>query len=473
MIYIWIAITSTIATGLVLASFWCAVRAAKTARTPQGALGWVIFLLASPFFAVPLYLVLGHHRHRGYFITRRETEEVISAVKAQAQTYAPDPEVTHADLKPFEYCAGLPTVRGNAADLLIDGEATYKSVFAAIDAAQDYILFQVYILRDDDLGNALADRLIAAVARGVSVRVMMDAVGSLRLSRSYTDRLQAGGVVLAERLRRRGPRSRFQINFRNHRKTIVVDGHVGFTGGLNAADEYMGRDPKFGAWRDTHLKVLGPVVSQLQLIYVEDWHWITGETLLEELNWQAGEAPDDMTALLVPTGPADVAETGTMLFFAAIAQARERIWLASPYFVPDIDVIRALRHAALRGVDVRILVPDMVDHTLPWLAAFAYFDTIREAGVKVYRYTDGFMHQKAFVVDHRIAAVGTTNLDNRSFRLNFEAMVLMFDEDMAARVDMMLTQDMARADELTKTLSEQPFRIRQGAPLARLFAPLL
>jgi cardiolipin synthase len=162
-----------------------------------------------------------------------------------------------------------------------------------------------------------------------------------------------------------------------------------------------------------------------------------------------------------------------MMFFAAIAEAKTRLWIASPYFVPDIDVMTALQHAALRGVDVRILVPEVIDHRLPWLAAFAYFDEVRDCGARVFRYTDGFMHQKVFVVDDTLAAVGTTNLDNRSFRLNFEAMALFFDSRAAEAVAEMLKNDFDNSYELERNLPDQRGYIRFGSPLARLFAPIL
>ncbi|MGD9866069.1 MAG: phospholipase D-like domain-containing protein, partial [Pseudodonghicola sp.] len=166
-------------------------------------------------------------------------------------------------------------------------------------------------------------------------------------------------------------------------------------------------------------------------------------------------------------------ETGNLLFFSAIAAATERFWIASPYFVPDTDILTALRHAALRGVDVRLLVPDRPDHWMPWLAAWSYFDTILEAGVRVFRYTDGFMHQKVFVVDDSLAAVGTTNLDNRSFLLNFEAMALFFDAGFAARAEAMLRADFARSYEMREGLAAQSVWVRYAAPVARLVSPLL
>ncbi|MFC3616426.1 cardiolipin synthase [Lutimaribacter marinistellae] len=451
-----------------------AVRAAQTARTPQGAMGWGVFLLTTPWIAVPLYLFLGHHRFKGYRLTRNESARVAAGIRQLAIDAAPDPESLEMNHLPFERVANLPVTRGNSAELLIDGDATFDAIFEAVDAAQDYVLVQFYIVRDDALGLELRDRLIAARARGVRVCFMTDRVGSYGLPLRYYEDLASAGVEVVEPGDQRGPKHRFQMNYRNHRKTVIVDGLVGFIGGHNVGVEYLGQDPEFGHWRDTHVRLRGPLVQQLQLIFVEDWHWARDEeALLDDLAWQPRLAEEDMNGVIVATGPGDTTETGSMLFFASIAAARERVWIASPYFVPDLDVMSALRHAALRGVDVRLLVPDVIDHRLPWLAAFAYFDELRGAGGRVFRYTDGFMHQKVFVVDEALAAVGTTNLDNRSFRLNFEAMALFFDKRAALDVADMLEADFANAFELRRGLDSQPPSIRYGAPLARLFAPIL
>ncbi len=469
----WAALVSLGVTLFAIGAIYCTWRAATTARTPQGAVGWVVFLLAAPFIAVPIYLFLGHHRFNGYQQARRQSERVVAGIRAFSAEHAPPPDVDTEMLAPFQYCAGLDAVRGNQPKLLIDGAAAFDAIFDAIDAATKTILVQFYIVRDDDLGRALQDRLIAAAERGVHVRFMTDGVGSLRLDGAYFAELRAAGVQVAERANRPGPSYRFQINFRNHRKTVVVDGQVGFVGGLNVGDEYMGRSSTFGAWRDTHLQLSGPMVSQLQLIFAEDWHWATREDITPDLTWTPQHTEDDAVGLIVATGPGDLTETGSLMFFSAITAAKTRVWIASPYFIPDIDITAALRNAALRGVDVRLLVPEVVDHWMPWLAAYAYFDDVTEAGGKIYRYTDGFMHQKAFVVDDTIAAVGTTNLDNRSFRLNFEAMAVLFDAPFAHAVAAMLEEDFKRADRLDRTLADQPARIRYGAPLARLFSPLL
>lgn len=451
-----------------------AFRAAAAARTPQGAVAWVVFLVAAPVLAVPAFLFLGRSKFKGYVVARRLSKEVIDGVANARLQNAPtgldDQNVSYAA---FERTAEAPVISGNGMDLLIDGAATFEAIFAALDRATSYVLFQSYIIRDDGLGREMQKRLLACAKRGVKVRVLFDSVGCSKLPTSYLRTLSEGGVDVMNAHALRGPKTRFQLNFRNHRKTIIVDGTTGFIGGHNVGDEYLGRDPKMGRWRDTHCRLTGPVVSQLQLIFVEDWAWAKEENLISDLNWQSGRVDDGMDALIMATGPADEMETGSLYFCAAISAARERLWIASPYFVPEGDIITSLKLAAMRGVDVRILVPEVADHRLTWLAAFSYFDDLIESGVEIWRYTDGFMHQKVLVVDQSIASVGTTNLDNRSCRLNFEATALFFDRRAALDVAAMLERDFARAGKLTKKLAEQPFALRWGSVAARLFAPLL
>ena len=460
-------------TCLYAVSAYCAVGAAQTARTPQGAVGWVVFLLTLPVLALPAYLLLGQHRYHGYYIARRESRRVKESIASFGENTKPNTDKITMSLKPFEYCANLPATCGNSARLLIDGDATFDAMFQAIDAAESYVLVQFYLIQDDVIGKALQKRMIDAAARGVSVLLLVDPIASFSLPSRYLNELSAAGVNVAEHQTKRRPWSRLKINFRNHRKTVVVDGNIGFTGGLNVGDQYLGNGATFPAWRDTHVEIRGPMVAQLQLIFAEDWHWQTGNLPIDSLSWSPQHTQEDATGLIVATGPGDKSETGSLMFFSAIAAAQNRFWIASPYFVPDVDIIAALRHAALRGVDVRLLIPDVADHRIADLAAYGFLDEIREAGVRVFRYTQGFTHQKVFVVDDRLAAVGTTNLDNRSFRLNFEAMALFFDSEITSAIDEMLRSDFSRSYEMTRTLDGQPPVIRYGAPLSRLFSPIL
>jgi len=454
-----------------LAAIYCGWRAIVSARTPQGSVGWVVFLAAMPVLAVPLYAVFGHHKIRAYMASRRASARAVAALRRAAARHIPHPQ-SAMDPKPFERLAGLPAVGGNAARLLIDGDAAFAALYDAMATARHDILAQFYILRDDPAGRHFHEALTGAARRGVKVRLLVDAIGSHGLPERYFAGLRDAGVDVVDNRQGPGPKHRTGINFRNHRKVVVIDGRTGFVGGLNVGEEYMGRDPQFGHWRDTFLRLDGPVVEQLQLMYCEDWHWARGETVLATLDWQAEEA-GDVAAMILPAGPADAMDTGALFFFSAIVAARRRVWISSPYCVPDIDLLSALKQAAMAGRDVRLLVPDRIDHRIPWLAAFAYFDELRAAGVQIWRYTDGFLHQKAVLIDDDFAAIGSANFDNRSFRLNFEVMALLFDRRLAGEVSQMLEADFANAYLLDRDLAAQPWHIRYGAPVARLFAPVL
>ncbi|SLN46132.1 Major cardiolipin synthase ClsA [Roseivivax jejudonensis] len=465
----WTLISGGFALGIVAVCVW---RALATARTPQGSVAWVIFLLGAPWFAVPAFAVFGGHRLRSYTRTRQRSR-ALTANQNDVARLTPPAEAAQARLAVFERIVNLPATGGNAAQLLIDGAETFDAIFAAIDAARHSVCVQFYTIVDDDTGRVLADRLIAAAGRGVTVRLLFDGVGSYGLSRRYRTRLSEAGIHVIDPRAARGPTSRLNINFRNHRKTVIVDGIIGFVGGHNVSDTYLGHNPTYGRWRDTHVALQGPIVAQLQLIFTEDWHWGTGELLTDDLNWDPGTHPADVSAVLLPTGPADPTETGAQVFFATITAARRRLWIASPYFVPDGAILSALSNAALNGVDVRVILTGGIDHYLPWLAAQAFLDDIRADGVRIYHFADGFMHQKVLLCDDDLALVGTANCDNRSFRLNFETMAAFADEGVAGDVARMLEDDLAHSRPHDTPLADKPIWIRVGAKLARLLAPVL
>jgi cardiolipin synthase len=455
-----------------------AVHAVMSVRTPQGSIAWAVSLVTFPYVSVPAYWVFGRNKFQGYVLARRkETDslsEVIRQANAQLDPESVDEHVDRGAIRAAETLARLPLTDGNLADLLVDGEATFDSIFEGIEAAEHYALVQFYIVRDDVLGRKLQDKLIAAAGRGVQVFFLYDEVGSVGLSAAYRSRFLDAGIVPRPFHSRKGSGNRFQLNFRNHRKTVVVDGKVAWIGGHNVGDEYMGRDPSFGNWRDTHIRLEGPAAIGAQLAFVEDWRWAT-DTMPEGLNWIPARASNsDMRALVIPTGPADEMETASLIFTGAINAARERIWIASPYFVPDDAVVQALQLAGLRGVDVRILIPEKADSTLVTLAAYAFFARIKAAGVKFYRYQDGFLHQKVVLVDDSFATVGTANFDNRSFRLNFEITAVIANTDFAADVASMLTVDFSNSRLMEQDEYDlKPLWFKFAVRTAHLTAPIL
>jgi cardiolipin synthase len=425
---------------------------------------------------VPAYWVLGRSRFEGYVDARQEGDQEIRhiALKAREQTMhvRSNRASENQDAYIAQQIANIPYLRGNEVELLIDGEETFDSIFAGIDAARDYILVQFFIVKDDDLGRQLHKRLLAKAQEGVKVYFLYDEVGSHSLPKGYITELRDAGVEIFDFHARKGPGNRFQINFRNHRKIVVVDGHTAWVGGHNVGDEYMGRDPEFGRWRDTHMRITGPAALAVQLSFLEDWHWATDGA--PELAWTPQVADGEgVDVLIFPTGPADPLESATLGFISVINRARERVWIASPYFVPDESLMNALHLAALRGADVRIIIPDKADHTLVWLAAFSYFEEALETGIRFFRYTDGFLHQKVVLVDDEISAIGTANFDNRSFRLNFEIMAVVADQAFNTEVEQMLLADMNNSEEMQPgDLAEKSFGFKLASRLARLTAPI-
>lgn len=453
-----------------------AVRALFTARSSQGAIAWAVSMMTFPYVAVPLYWVLGRDRFVGYVTKRREGSPEIDALRRELERNRAvlDGGAEAEPLKVLERLAGMPFTSGNSLELLINGQMTFEAIFEAIGRATDYVLVQFFIIHDDQAGGELKKRLCAKARQGVRVMLLYDEVGCHALPGAYLhDLIEAGVDARPFKTTRGGWRNRLQLNFRNHRKIVVVDGDVAFVGGLNVGDEYMGRSRRFGPWRDTHLCCRGPAVSMAQLSFVEDWYWAAFE--LPGLNWSPSPSrPGRMNVLALPTGPADLLETYSLAFIQLVSSARERLWIVSPYFVPDREVTAALALAALRGVDVRIMLPLRPDHKLVYLASFSYLPELERVGVKFYRYRPGFLHQKVVLADSGVAFVGTANCDTRSFRLNFEITMAVADEEFAVRVESMLLEDFAQCSRATsRDYEERWIGFQAAVKLARLLSPIL
>jgi cardiolipin synthase len=455
-----------------------AVHAIMSSRTPQGSIAWAVSLITLPYVSVPAYWVFGRNKFRGYVLARQHEldliDDVIRKANDQITGVAALDDWRSAAITGAEKMARIPLTSGNNVTLLVDGDATFASIFQGIDAAEEYVLVQFYIVRDDELGRQLQSRLIAKAQSGVRVLFLYDEIGSLGLSDSYIEGLRSADVEIFPFHSRKGSGNRFQLNFRNHRKTVVVDGRIAWIGGHNVGDEYLGRDPTFGRWRDTHIRFEGPAVIGAQLAFVEDWRWATNE-LPGGLSWTphiavAGEAQ----VLVIASGPADELETASLMYTQAIHSATRRIWIASPYFVPDDAIVQALQLAGLRGVDVRILIPEKADSTLVTLAAYSFFTEVKAAGVKIYRYQDGFLHGKVMLIDDNVATVGSANFDNRSFRLNFEITTVVFDADFAGSVERMFQNDFSASRLMEQDeYDNKPYWFKLAVRTARLTAPIL
>jgi len=443
-------------------------------REPTSALAWCLLVLFVPILGSMLFVLFGYQSvHVPLKRKRRHAEEFRTR---------PASAVEPGSAEGYEGLAGLacrlgarlPTV-GNAVTLYHTGIDAYDAMEAAIRSARHHIHMQFFIARADESGIRFMTALAERAQAGVEVRFLYDAVGSWRLHTRVLNILrQAGGKALPYLTLVNPLRRRIQINLRNHRKVLVVDGRVGFTGGFNIGDEYLGRSKFFGPWRDTFVRVEGPAVSGLQRVFTEDWDFSTDEDLSADCYYPPVPESGDATVQVAWSGPDQDIKTIREVYFAAIMRARRRVWLATPYFVPDAGLFDALCLAARMRRDVRVLCPFRPDKWLPHLAGRFNWGTLIRAGGHVYQYTRGFMHAKVLMVDDVWSSVGSPNFDNRSLFLNFEVTCLIESPRVQAELEKAFLDDLQVSIRLDpETYAHRPFVAKMAENACRLLSPVL
>ncbi|WP_284037915.1 cardiolipin synthase [Neobacillus sp. 114] len=362
-----------------------------------------------------------------------------------------------------------------ATKVLTNGEETFSHIMEELKRARHHIHLEYYIIRHDQIGQEIKNILIEKANQGVKVRFMYDAVGSWKLSKAYINDLKNAGIETVPFGPVKLPFLNNKFNFRNHRKIIVIDGNIGFVGGLNIGDEYLGRNKDIGFWRDTHLMLRGEAVRTLQLIFLQDWYYMTNHSFLtaEYLSPQIDHKSHGGVQLIAG-GPDNEWSVIKNIFFSMIGSARKSVWIASPYFIPDEDIFSAIKVAALSGIDVRLLVPNRPDKRIVFHASRSYFPELLEAGVKVFEYERGFMHSKIVIVDGELASIGTSNMDMRSFHLNFEVNAFLFRTKSTQKLVAEYLNDIEFAIQLDlKTFQQRHLGYRLLESTARLLSPLL
>jgi len=497
----WHLILLLVISAIQLAGIGSAIHATLKVRTSQAAVAWVTGLVAIPFLVIPLYWIFGRNRFSGY---RQAIQQVatqhrasVEAVRRELQTdLNAGSSATDSPLARLADVLDTPLSDGNTFQLLVDGQSFFQTLLEQISSAEKYIYAQFYIIKDDEIGNQFAAALCERARAGTIVRLLYDEVGCFRLAQTYLRRLREAGVEVHAFNTRQGWANRFQMNFRNHRKLLVVDGKHANTGGLNVGDEYLGHVSWASHWRDTAIRVDGPAARKLQAVFAADYYWATRRDLPEaewstEVQDETCEEvrPNEETnqelktvaisvmrgqAAVCATGPADYRPRATMMFATVAGSARERLWISSPYLVPDDTCITTLSMARARGVDVRILIPEKADQWLVYLAGFYYERLFESNGIPVYRYGCGFLHQKCVLVDDKLVLIGSTNLDNRSLHLNFELMLAVGDGELVNQVAEMLDKDFAASRKASPDIERlRPWYLRFGTIVARLFSPIL
>lgn len=445
-----------------------AIDAIWNGRTSQGTLAWVVALTLLPFLTLPLYLFFGSRKFHGYKKARKSSLKVLERLNQQyfiPQAYRSQSQSTA--ITALEKLARLPQTNQNRVQLLINGEQTFNRIFEEIEAAQHSVLVQFYIINDDQLGRRLQQALIKKAQQGLQIYFLYDEIGSPSLSNPFLKAMKRAGIHCS-RFNPFKLHQRWQLNFRNHRKLIVIDNKISFIGGHNIGDEYLSRNAKLGQWRDTHLQIDGPATLAAQLSFVEDWHWAQKEILT--LNWQPHAGSADSKVLIIPGGPADTLETTSLSFVQLIQQSQQRLWIATPYFIPDLKVMGALQLAALKGIDVRILLPKKTDNPILNLAMKSYVAELSQLGIHFYQYKVGFMHQKVMLIDQDLCCLGSANLDNRSLRINFELNAVIECKQLAGEVDEMLSNDLKQCEPYPEQTN---FWQQLLAKAARLLSPIL
>lgn len=436
-------------------------------REPIATLSWLLSLALLPVLGFLIYHFLGPQR-----IRRQRLRRVRARARLERRENGTEDLSCSALMRLGAASSGYGPTTAQSVQLLSDGGATYEALLAAIAVAQRHVHLEYYIFEPDRTGTMLRDALCERLRAGVQVRLLLDAIGSSRMSSAFLRPLRDAGaeILFFHRTRIRLRRLWHpKINLRNHRKIVVVDGRVGFTGGINITDEENER-LRADAYRDLHVRIEGEAVRWLQLAFFEDWSY-AGNRIPQGPDMWPDLAPGPISSLVLPAGPDSPWESIHRTKIAAIGQARRRVWLATPYFVPGEAARMALTSAALRGIDVRLLVPMQSDSRLVSAAARSYFDELQAVGIKVFEYPR-MLHSKALLVDDDVCVLGSSNFDNRSFRLNFELCVLFEDAGVVRALENILREDFSSACPVpVPQVLGLPSRL--GEAIARLLSPLL
>jgi cardiolipin synthase len=439
-------------------------------RAPAATLSWLLGLAALPYIGFLVYLVLGPQRIKRHRLRRARARVALPVAEGAAASEPVELAVLG------QATTGLPITTATDVRLLVDGAATYDAILDAVRQARHHVQLEYYIYAADRSGTALRDALVERARAGVAVRLLLDAVGSAACpQRFFAPLLEAGGELAWFHPMRFGRIwKRTWLNLRSHRKIVVVDGRIAFTGGINVTDEENER-LRPDAYRDLHLRIEGDAVRALQLLFVEDWAYASGQRDFISSVAQAmpPRAPGPIAAQVLGSGPDSQWESIHRMHVGAIHAASRRVWLATPYFVPGEAAMMALTSAALGGLDVRVLVPRHGDSRLVTWAARSYFDELIAAGVRVYEYGPRMLHTKALLVDDDLSIIGSANFDTRSFRLNFEVSVMFRDAGIAGELAQLLERELACAPRVRADRPTPLWSVRLPEALARLLSPLL
>ncbi len=481
---IWKSLPSLVTILYFLTVVFIAILIILENRNPVKTISWILVLVLLPFAGIVIYLFFGQEYRKNKMYSRKGLKNLERLRKLTLEQLDNLP-TNHFQISDRIYSkkrlinlllanSNAILTSNNDVQVLRNGAETFPEIFRVIEQAKHHIHLEYYIVEDDQIGNYLRELLIRKALEGVEVRFIYDDVGSWELKRKWLRTMSDAGVKVDCFMRVRYPLLTSKVNYRNHRKILVVDGDTAFVGGLNFADRYQDGVPGIGPWRDTHLKVTGGAATALQIIFMADWYFVSKEILKGERYFNPFEPGNGKLVQISASGPDSDWESIGQAYFSAIASATEYVYISTPYLMPPPDIVTALKTSALGGIDVRIIVPGMSDAITAKWGTNSYIEELLDAGIKIYFYKAGFIHSKVIVVDGVFSSVGTANLDFRSLETNFEVNAMIYDEEIAGILADQFLDDQDKSQEVV--LSEWVKRPRINKikeSFARILSPML
>ncbi|MFF2157577.1 cardiolipin synthase [Paenibacillus chitinolyticus] len=452
-------------------------------RNPNKTVAWLMILFILPVIGFIMYYFLAKEYSQRRHVKRknrrvlgemqREMRRELESTK-KGRDY-PVPSIVK-EPRLFGLLSNIPSspiTRNNEVEVLTNAEAAYEAMFAAMENAKHHIHFEFYIVRHDGTGKKFQELLIRKAREGVKVRVIYDGIGSYKLASSYIREFVEAGIDTYCFLPAFIAFFDKRMNYRNHRKIIVVDGTVGFVGGINIGDEYLGKHPVLGFWRDTHLKLVGDSVYYLQSTFLSDWEFVCRQKLVDTNFFPEHACEGQKPVQIVASGPDAHWDSILESYFGGITTAKKRIYITTPYFIPDASLIMGLKTAAISGVDVKIIFPQIPDSWIVHYASLSYIHELMQTGVRFYQYQPGFVHAKVTIIDDLFATVGTANMDMRSFYSNFELNAILYDKESIERLEHDFLEDLKNSKRIILSEFEKRSRFQRGKEvLGRLLSPL-
>ena len=449
-------------------------------KEPTTTWAWLIILIALPGIGFILYLLLGQNLSRQKIFREKKLADKIKRYKLRNNSELPlsDNEINenYEDLILMNYNhSGAIYTTGNEVKTYINGEDKFRDLFNDIREAKSFIHIEYYIFRYDDLWRALISELHEKVKDGVEVRLVIDGMGSKKIAKKIIKEIESYGIKISVFFPGVLPHINMRINYRNHRKIVVIDGKIGYVGGFNVGNEYVNKGKQFKFWRDTHIRVRGEAVNELNKRFILDWDYASDENMGNmSMYFPIPEVVGDVGIQIVSSGPDHMEEYIKNSYMKIINSAKNYVYIQTPYLVPDSPMMEALKISALSGVDVRIIVPGAPDHFfMEWMLS-ANIGLLIEYGIKIYRYGNGFIHSKTIVADGEVCSIGTANLDIRSFKLNFEVNAFIYNEEVAKEQEKIFLDDQLKSKLVIKEeYYKRSKNLKIKESLIRLLAPIL